>query len=275
MSKVKKSPSATVSGTKEWSVASVNFNLGCEHCCRYCYARNTAVMRRKFCTIEEWGKEYNRLKQHPFSGFGKKYDGPVMFPTTHDLTPALLEPTLTGLKMLLEAGNDVLVVSKPHMSVIQALCKEFAGFKGHILFRFTIGALDHNILAYWEPSAPDFAERFACLRHAHKEGFKTSISCEPCLDSPNVVKLFYKLEPFITDSFWIGKMNRIRHADGTLYRVSPDTNSVEVDRIEAGQTDERVHAIYAALKDEPKIRWKESFKEVLGLETATEAGLDV
>jgi hypothetical protein len=47
-----------------------------------------------------------------------------------------------------------------------------------------------------------------------------------------------------------------------------------VELIEAGQTDEWVKAIYAALKDEPLVRWKESFKQVLGLPLAEEAGED-
>lgn len=38
--------------------------------------------------------------------------------------------------------------------------------------------------------------------------------------------------------------------------------------IEAGQTDERLRAIYATLKDELQVRWKESFKQVLGLPLA-------
>ena len=33
----------------------------------------------------------------------------------------------------------------------------------------------------------------------------------------------------------------------------------------AGQTKQRVREIYAELKGNPKIRWKDSYKQVLGL----------
>ena len=42
--------------------------------------------------------------------------------------------------------------------------------------------------------------------------------------------------------------------------------------LEAGQTDACIREVYSALKDEPKIRWKESYKSILGLKLQTEAG---
>jgi len=44
--------------------------------------------------------------------------------------------------------------------------------------------------------------------------------------------------------------------------------------IEAGQTNEAVCGVFSELEAEPKLRWKESYKEVLGLELVQEAGLD-
>ena len=41
-------------GTKEWAAANVNIQFGCEHGCRYCYARHEAVCRFKRCTAEQW-----------------------------------------------------------------------------------------------------------------------------------------------------------------------------------------------------------------------------
>ena len=35
--------------------------------------------------------------------------------------------------------------------------------------------------------------------------------------------------------------------------------------IERNQTDDKIRAIYGALKDEPKVRWKHSIMEVVGL----------
>lgn len=256
-----------ISGTKEWANVSLNIHLGCKHRCRYCYARERMV-RLGQCDLEAWGTEHNRLKENPFAGFNKKYDGVVMFPTTHDLTPEILPETLEAIRRLVGAGNTILLVSKPYIEVIQAICKEFADHKDQIKFRFTIGAYKDEILSYWEPGAPTYAERVKCLKYAFQHGFQTSVSVEPMLDGPNVVKLFQKLEPWISDTFWIGKMNHVKS------RVPPDTDPAEIARIEAGQTDDRIFEIYGALWQEPKIRWKESFKSVLGLPLATEAGTD-
>jgi len=138
------------------------------------------------------------------------------------------------------------------------------------LFRFTIGALDNEILKYWEPNAPSFGERFDCLQYAFKSGFKTSVSSEPMLDSDGVVQMFDMLEPYVTDRIWIGKMNNVRQR----VKVQTAEDKKFVDMIVKGQTDVRIHEIYRTLKDDPKVRWKESFKSVLGLELAQEAGLD-
>jgi hypothetical protein len=98
--------SIRISGTKEWSVASLNFNLGCAHRCRYCYARADATTRFERCTMSEWGTTYNQLKEKPLAGFTKTYPGTVMLPTTHDLTPELLDTAILGLYKLLTRGNE-------------------------------------------------------------------------------------------------------------------------------------------------------------------------
>jgi len=41
------------------------------------------------------------------------------------------------------------------------------------------------------------------------------------------------------------------------------------------QTDEAVRSIYESLKDHPLVKWKESYKTVLGLELPARAGMDV
>jgi DNA repair photolyase len=258
-----------VSGTKEWSVESVNILLGCAHKCRYCYARANALRRRQIPNLQVWGESYLTLREKEVQKRRKNVGGTVMFPSTHDILPQFLKPSLTVIGKILEAGNRLLIVSKPHLECIQAICREFAGYRDEVLFRFTIGAMDNTILEYWEPGAPSFQQRLASLKYAYQDGFATSVSCEPMLDSQQVAELFHTLAPYVTDSIWIGKLN------GIDYRVEPGTDPQAVQRIRDGQTDRRVRAIYAALKDEPKVKWKESFKKVLGLELARAPGLDI
>jgi DNA repair photolyase len=257
-------------GTREWCDGYTNCIAGCEHNCRYCYGRANAV-RFKRPEGENWGEPILREQAVKNPGIkwyekGKKKNATVMFPTTHDITPPFVDACIEVMQKVLDRGHNLLVVSKPHPECIQKICEKlepaWEGDRGRILFRFTIGAMDDDILSYWEPSAPKFSERFESLQLAYEFGkgcFKTSISAEPMLDSPNVVKLFRTFEPFVTDTIWIGKMNRIAQ------RVEAETEEDKrrIQAIEEGQTDERVMEIYNTLKDEPKVAWKDSFKEVI------------
>lgn len=260
--------SKIISGTKEWSVQSINILRGCRHRCRYCYARANALRFGRIDRPDAWGREYCELKEAEVRKPRRRIEGTIMFPSTHDITPEFLGPCLEVIGKILRAGNRLLIVSKPHLECVEAICREFGSYREDVLFRFTIGAMDDRILRYWEPQAPTFSERRACLRRACQRDFQTSVSVEPMLDSKRIVELFEDLEPYVSDTIWIGKMNRLEE------RVIPSTDWRETGRIKAGQTDERIRAIYKLLKDEPKVRWKESIKKVVGLELAKEAGLD-
>jgi DNA repair photolyase len=257
-----------ISGTKEWAKHVANIITGCPHGCKYCYSRHMMVKRYKKVSAKDW--------MNPVINIEKAYEkqpkrsGTIMFPSTSDIFPEVLDACKSFLLNLLKAGNDVLVVSKPHLACIVAICDACGDYKKQILFRFTIGAMDDTILQYWEPHAPNFYERLESLKYAHSQGYATSVSCEPMLDSQNVITLYRTLAPFVTDSIWIGKLNKI---DSRVETVT-EADKKEVARIKDGQTDDKITAIYNALKDEPKVKWKESIKEVIGLTLAEEAGLD-
>ncbi len=40
------------------------------------------------------------------------------------------------------------------------------------------------------------------------------------------------------------------------------------------QSDEFIWDLYSRYKDNPKVKWKDSIKKIVGLEVATEPGLD-
>jgi len=256
-----------ISGTKEWSVKSINCWLGCEHRCRYCYARANALRFGKIKSAGEWGTTYNRPARPPASA-KRLHAGPVMFPSTHDITPENLDVCLLVLRTLLNAGNEVLLVTKPHAAIIKQLC--VGCDRDRVQFRFTIGSLDAAESAYWEPFAPPPAERLYCLAYAHYHGFRTSVSAEPLLTA-DVGRLIDAVDPYVTaetGTIWLGAMNRIRQ------RVIEGTDEEEIERIERLQTPEAIRSIYEVLKDHPGIRWKESYKKSLGLDRPDRPGLD-
>ena len=255
-------------GTYEWATKTVNCCTGCSHDCRYCYAKSMAL-RFKQITPGQWHSE--RVRPKDVNRRHKKYIGQVMFPSSHDITPSCLEACMAVLDNLLNAGNRVLIVSKPHLECIKAICEKFAPFKDRILFRFTIGARDEGILAFWEPNAPAYAERKASLQHAFNKGFATSVSVEPMLDSANIDGLISDLSPYVTHSIWIGTMNHLgrfgKGSDMVLWQA--------IEAIRRGQTDTIIKAIYRRHKGNPMVKWKKEIKRVVGIPVPKQNGLDI
>ena len=248
-------------GTREWSKASMNIQRGCEHDCRYCYGREMAV-RYNRCRADQWPypaiDEKKVDKPHT-----KQYGGVVMYPTTHDVTPTNINQYMTVLRKLLDAGNNVLIVSKPHLECIRVICKGLEAHKGNMEFRFTIGSTSDDVLKFWEPNAPGFIERVSCLEYAYAMGYKTSVSCEPLLDG-FVLYTYQACIDFISESFWVGLMNKIdQRCD--FSGISMDDAAKYVAPVRNTQSKEAVMTIYKIMRHYPKIKFKDSIRKVVGI----------
>jgi hypothetical protein len=253
-------PQSRRTGTREWAEVNRNIFLGCEHDCRYCYARKIALRYRKIDRPDRWTTMEpigRALTQYP-----RKEAGRIMFPTQHDLLPVHFDVILEYLTSWLEVGNEILIVTKPHFKVIGPLCRALTEYQDQIVFRLTIGSRSDDVLKFWEPNAPAFEERFDCLRYAYQKGYTTSVSCEPYLDE-HIVDLARILLPWVTDTLWIGKMNRVLDRVNTSGWTDADKSFLH--KVALAQTDEKVRALYETLKSTPKVRWKDSIKQVIGL----------
>ena len=269
----KKRQRKAVAGVFEWAESSLNWCTGCEHDCIYCFGRAIA-MQKKWLTAEQWPREKVREKavKHNWHKVSKKNCAKTfMAPTMHDITPGNLEASVVVLSKVLAAGHNVLVVSKPHLVCIQRLCEVLAPWKDRLLFRFTIGFTGEKTRQFWEPNAPEFHERLACLKLAYEAGFETSVSAEPLLEPWNVRKLVERLRPFVSHSIWLGKANKL--SERTKWKF-PHSHS-EIDKLLSWQTDEKVREIYELFRDDPIIRWKESYKSVVGIARPEKSGLDI
>ena len=243
-------------GTREWAESNYNIGIGCSHNCRYCYARTNALRYKLVESSDAWTTEKVKSKMSPVS----KRNGWIMFPTTHDISPYYLPYAIEALKNLLSKGNDVLIVSKPHIKCVVEMCKELKPWAANILFRFTIGTPSEDRAKFWEPGAPSITERVNCLRYAYGEGFSTSVSMEPMLgDVKETLEMFKIMEPYVSDKIWIGKMNKIST------RVRNDSLEVATacDEVMKYQSDENIMWLVNELKSNPKISWKDSIKEVI------------
>ena len=260
----------TATGCDEWATTKVNISAGCENDCVYCYAKLMGY-DQGWAVKGQWHNMV--LRQDEVEMGRRRRKGRIAFPTSHDITPSILEPYLTVVGKLLRIGNEVLVVSKPQYARIRAICESFGDYTKQILFRFTIGATDNEILSFWEPNATIFEERRDCLRYAFEQGFRTSISVEPkpMLEAYNIEALVSELMPLVNDAIWIGKMGYLDQL-----RRSADAGLAErIAEIEHYQRDKMIWAIYNQYKDNPKIKWKNSIKKVVGLPPAPEPGMDI
>lgn len=245
-------------GTNEWCSKTTNIVNGCSNDCKYCYAKQIAIrFGRK--TTETWGNE--EINHKALNQKFKKIEDRIMFPSTHDITPTNVNYAIQHLHNILSAGNEVLIVTKPHLSVIERLCEEFVDYKDKIIFRLTIGSSNSEILKFWEINAPDYEERKASLIYAFENGFQTSLSCEPLLDD-NIEAVLTDLQDYITETIWIGKMNLLK-VRLKMNGYSDSLSMQKADELIAMQSDEKIIELVERLKDNPKIRWKESIKKVL------------
>jgi DNA repair photolyase len=264
--------STSIHGTKEWAEKNFNCSKGCYNNCKYCYAKSMAIRFGRIA--ESWSDEEVYLEQLEKVANRRKQTK-YMFPSTHDITPATLETCLLAIRMVLDgkAKHELLIVSKPRLDCIKRLCNELQDYRARILFRFTIGSADNDVLKFWEPNAPLFEERLEALKLAFNAGYQTSISCEPMLDD-NIEAVVEAVSPFVTDAIWIGKANHLK-ANLSVNGEKDAETIRRADELLSMQSDENIRWLYESLKDNPIIKWKESIKKVIGLEMPAIAGLDV
>lgn len=243
-------------GTKEWADHNGNCFYGCSNACRYCYACNIAIHYGR-ATRETW--KDMKVNQKALLKTYRKTKGRWMFPTSHDITddPEVMRVCFIVLKKLLENGNQVLVTTKPRIVVLQKIDDLFSEYKNQIQFRFTITSVNDDLLKFWEPNTPRFKERMESLKFAFEKGYKTSVSIEPFLDyDPG--QLVEIVQPFCTESIWIGKMNYIAR-NGIPKEDIPFYEAVRI-----GCELNHLKEIYDRLKNHSKIRFKDSIINKLG-----------
>jgi DNA repair photolyase len=223
------------------------------------------MMAKRFgrATEETWKRM--QVRHDVLAKNFKKYDGRVMFPSSHDIVdiPLVVDACLTVIQKLLEAENDLLITSKPRPQIIKTIIDEFNSYKSQIQFRFTITSKDDNILSFWEPNAPTFIQRLTALKLAFREDFKTSVSMEPFLDyEPH--ELVAIILPYVTESIWIGPMNYIARnniAKESVFKYEEIRKNYEI---------EHLRKIYGDLQNIPKIRFKDSMAIRLNIPTVHE-----
>jgi hypothetical protein len=84
-----------------------------------------------------------------------------------------------------------------------------------------------------------------------------------------------RLAPFVTDCIWLGKLNKASERLVANGFGDDEAIMTAMRALVESQSDARILALYERMKAEPKVKWKESIKQVVGLPSAPEAGMDV
>lgn len=259
-------------GTREWANENFNTHYACTHGCRYCYAWNEAYQRKR-SYWQNWGKKMTLRDYWDKSWMTRKENYIIMYPTTHDITPEIMDKAFIAIQNMLDANIDVLLVSKPHIEVMTALVDKFSDYVKNspkILPRFSISTNDNELLSFWETGAPRFEERIDCLKLLFNKGFETSVSMEPFfpaknlngLDQISVFKQLVKeLLKYVRDTLWIGMMNHIPKliCRGRDLKID-EKRSLE--HLLLFYKCDNIYDLIQQFYNNPKIRWKESIKKL-------------
>lgn len=188
-------------GAKEWGVPR-NICLGCSNDCGYCYAK--AAASRFGWKEEPWAEM--KLVPEKIQKRYRKAKSRIMFPTSHDITPEIVNAACYFIKKLLLAGNDILIVTKGDREVLSRLREVTKKHRAKVEFRFTITTFQEALAKQYEPGAPKPNDRLLTLIDTKLAGFRVSVSNEPFLSDPidTVLKLYS-----LVDSIWVGPMNNV------------------------------------------------------------------
>jgi DNA repair photolyase len=248
------------SGVWEWADAKANCQVGCVNNCKYCYAKSMAVQYKR-CNPEEWTLERFTPQAYDTIKEARRKNMIMMFPTAHDLSVVNLMKHKDMIAYILRRNWNLLLVTKARLEVIQNISRNFAEHRDRIMFRITIGSANDNVLKFWEPGAPCFTERLRCLEYLKNSFFKTSLSIEPMLDN-NPYRVIELCSSYVTENIWLGLPRKLKQ------RIAlNDENNIQTSEaagcLLAMQPDYWVIELYHKLKDNPKIRFKDSIIEVL------------
>ena len=252
-------PQLNIFGENSWGCNTCNFIYGCRNDCKYCNQKSYSVrVGRK--TRENWKDEVVNPNYKNWEI--KYYDGKFMFPQSHDISPQHIDENIFMMRRILEKGNQIFCVTKPHLVCVKRICSEFYNYRDTLHLCFTIGSTNSDTLKFWEPGdSTTFEERLESLKLGYDLGFKTSVSSEPLLDS-NIDGLVKKLTPYITHHLWIGKMNQPKQNLGMNgYSNDPETMERVEELIRFQNNPEIIQYYYEKYKDNPKVEWKETYRK--------------
>lgn len=202
----------------EYAPLALNIYSGCSHHCTYCYMRpiherfhgagsfDTPMYREGLLEALRNKLVYDYMD---LLG-GRKYIGKTIhlcfscdpYPADIDTTP-----TREVIKLLKEAGCHVQILTKSGRQADRDFdLLDSKDWYGVTYTGYAGDTLDFH--TEYEPNAAVPADRLWILEAAHRKGISTWVSCEPVMDTEDVLNLIQNAR--YIDLFRVGKLNHFK-----------------------------------------------------------------
>ena len=247
--------------------------FGCWNNCRYCGVAKTQCEYLTRKDREQWHiMEFNKRKYNVKKDDIGDRKGISIFPTSHDIFPFNKARCFKFIEKIINplpnVYNELMVFSKPRMSVFKSFHKRFEPykeiesekFKKIFLLRFSITSMDDKKLKFWEVNASSFDEREDVLEFCFSKELETSVNIEPNLNSPReLAELIDKVDPYVTETIWVGHMDRIHTEKYLREKGYPQKYIDQHNEIRKNCSEKKLKEIVDLLKNNHKIRYKGTF----------------
>ena len=256
-------------GTGEWCTHEADVGVGCENNCRYCYAACTAHRFRDSWGMprDQWHNYRHRLDWVEKILNSRLNGATVMFPTKHDFNCHNWQDAAKCIKHMINSGNRVLMVTKGGKwadSVITWLVEnDYLRNPTEFELRVTITGF-FATCKFWEPGASR-TERLDTLHEANDRSIRTSVSCEPLLEAETICDRHDIIRLSLhscTGDVWVGKLRNLNQRVD-LSKVTNGQHARYIAPLIEMQTDENILRLVDAFKNEPRVKWKDSIREVI------------
>lgn len=189
---------------------SLNCYVGCEHNCRYCYAR---FMKRFTNHDEEWGEFVDiriNIVDVLKKEIKKKKIGEVFLSSVCDgWQPQEEKRMLTRecLEILLRYGFKVNILTKS--ALVQ---RDFDLMKKNVLLGVTITTLNEKVKKIFEPNSPRCEERLTVIEECSSKNIPAYVFFGPILpnfsdSSSEIEKILKRLKEFKLDFIYVDVLN--------------------------------------------------------------------
>jgi len=190
----------------------LNCYVGCEHGCRYCYAR---FMARFTNHEEEWGEFVDvkvNIAEVLLRRLPRRRVGSVMVSSVCDGWQPLesrYHLTRNCLRLLVECGYDVSILTKSAL-VLRDL--DILGGKRNVELGMTVTTFDEDLRRVIEPIASPTAQRFQSLKAVAGKGTKIWLFIGPLLPflsdtTENISRLMAEASRLPLTRVYVDKLN--------------------------------------------------------------------